>query len=127
MILNYNHIPTPQKAIDLLLEHEPPQGYFGCFSGGKDSIVIKRLVEMAGVKCEWHYHKTTIDPPELVRFIRNVHPDVIIDPPKHGNFFNRMVQKGFPTRRVRWCCDEYKEGNFPTDTVVIMGYSRRGI
>lgn len=50
------------KAIKLLKEHEPEAGYIGCFSGGKDSVVIKALAEIASIKVEWHYHKTTIDP-----------------------------------------------------------------
>ena len=110
-----------ESAIRLLGEHEPENGYIGCFSGGKDSVVIKHLVGLAGVKTEWHYHKTTIDPPELVKFIRQHHPDVIFDRPKHGNFFNRMVKKGFPTRINRWCCAEYKEGFEGPDDTLVMG------
>ncbi|NIV93763.1 phosphoadenosine phosphosulfate reductase family protein [candidate division KSB1 bacterium] len=110
-----------KSAIKLLQKHEPKQGYFGCFSGGKDSIVIKKLAEMANVKVIWHYHKTTIDPPELVQFIKREHPEVIFDRPKHGNFFNRMVEVGFPTRLNRWCCREYKEGKFPIDATILMG------
>jgi hypothetical protein len=29
------------EAVKLLQEHEPENGYIGCFSGGKDSVVIK--------------------------------------------------------------------------------------
>jgi len=42
-------------------------------------------------------------------------------PPK-GNFFRRMeTKKGFPTRRARWCCDEYKESCNPKDATMLMG------
>ena len=35
-------------AIKLLREHEPPEGYYLCFSGGKDSVVIHSLVQRGG-------------------------------------------------------------------------------
>ena len=50
-------------AIERLREHEPPEGYYGAFSGGKDSCVIKELAKMAGVRVDWHYSLTTVDPP----------------------------------------------------------------
>lgn len=106
-------------AVILLKSNEPEAGYIGAFSGGKDSIVIKELARMADVKVEWHYHNTTIDPPELIYFMREHHPDVIWDRPEHGNFFHRAVEKGFPTRVARWCCAEYKEGK--CNGVSIMG------
>lgn len=111
-----------QKAIELLKANEPKTGYLGCFSGGKDSIVVKELAKMAAVRVEWHYHKTTIDPPELLSFMKKHHQDVIWDRPRFGNFFNRMAKKGFPTRRFRWCCEEYKESpNYGPGDVLIMG------
>lgn len=104
-----------QRSVAMLQRNAPRDGrpYFGAFSGGKDSLAIKLLAEMAGVKVEWHYHVTTIDPPELVRYIRAEHPDVIWDKPKHGNFFVRAERKGWPSRVGRWCCEEYKEGQTP--------------
>lgn len=53
------------RAIDLLRMHEPSEGYWLAFSGGKDSIVIKKLAQLSGVKFEARYSNTTIDPPEL--------------------------------------------------------------
>lgn len=96
-------------AIKRLKEFEPSEGYYLAFSGGKDSVTLKRLADMSGVKYDAHYNVTTIDPPELVYFIRDVHPDVERNRPKVP-FLKRMVKKGFPLRRARWCCDEYKEG-----------------
>ncbi len=109
------------ESINLLRANEPPEGYYGCFSGGKDSLVIKALAADAGVAATWHYSVTTIDPPELVRYIRREHPGVTFVRPKHGNFFRRMEKKGFPTRRNRWCCAEYKEGNNPPGRTMLMG------
>lgn len=109
-------------GVGLLREHEPAEGYYGCFSGGKDSCCIKRLALEAGVKVRWHYNVTTIDPPELVRFIRAAHPDVTFVRPRHGNMIHRAAEvKGFPTRRVRWCCEEYKETMSPHGETMIMG------
>jgi phosphoadenosine phosphosulfate reductase len=111
-----------EHSIQLLREHEPPEGYYGCFSGGKDSVALKFLAEAAMVKVDWHYNVTTIDPPELVRFIRGEHTDVTFERPRHGNFFRRAAfKKGLPTRRARWCCEEYKEGRNPKGRLLLMG------
>lgn len=97
-----------KMAIERLKHFEPSNGYYLAFSGGKDSIVIKELANMAGVKYDAHYNLTTIDPPELVYFIREYHKDIIIDKPEIP-FLSRMIKKGFPRRQSRWCCEEYKE------------------
>ena len=67
-----------QVAIDRLKLYEPPDGYYLAFSGGKDSVVIKALADMAGVKYDAHYNRTSVDPPELVQFIKTFN-DVQID------------------------------------------------
>ena len=98
-------------AIRTLRTYQPSgEAYYGCFSGGKDSCVIKELARLAGVPVDWHYNVTTIDPPELMRFIRRHHPDVVWDrPPRH--FFRVLADdRGYPLRRNRWCCQEFKEG-----------------
>lgn len=99
-----------KRACDLLKKHEPEEGYYLAFSGGKDSCVIKELAILAGVKFETWYNNTTIDPPELVRFIKKEHPDALWNNPKQS-MMHRVVSKSAapPTRRIRWCCDEYKE------------------
>lgn len=97
-----------ETCIARLKEFEPEEGYYLAFSGGKDSVCIKRLADMAGVKYDAHYSVTTIDPPELVHFIRREHPDVHLDRPPQA-FLTRIVSRGFPMRQSRWCCEEYKE------------------
>lgn len=57
-------------AIKLLQKHEPPEGYFLCFSGGKDSVVIYDLAVKSGVKFDAYHNITTVEPPELMKFIR---------------------------------------------------------
>lgn len=54
------------ESIKLIKEHEPAEGYYVAFSGGKDSVVVYRLMEMAGVKFDAHYHITTVDPPRII-------------------------------------------------------------
>lgn len=103
------------KAIMRLQTYEPPEGYYLCFSGGKDSCVIKALADMAGVKYDAHYSISSVDPPELVRFIKDVHPDVIMEHArdKDGNIvtmWNLIPKKKMPpTRIVRYCCAQLKE------------------
>jgi len=100
-----------------LTEGEP---YYLAFSGGKDSCVIKALAEMSGVSFEAHYSATGIDPPDVVRFIRKHHPDVIFDKPEGKPFLQKMATRGFPMRQRRWCCKYLKEGH-GIGRVVITG------
>ena len=97
-----------KDSIKLLQKHEPEEGYYLAFSGGKDSVVIKHLALLAGVRFSAAYSNTTIDPPELVRYIRSDHPDVsFVNPIKP--FVMMLKEKGFPQRQRRWCCEHYKE------------------
>lgn len=106
-------------AIKRLQLFAPEEGYYLAFSGGKDSVVIKRLADMAGVKYDAHYSVTTIDPPELIHFIRMWHSDVRWEHPKRP-FLAEMAERGFPMRMNRWCCADYKEKG-GRDRFVITG------
>ena len=85
----FGTIDRVQLSITILREYEPPEGYYLAFSGGKDSIVLHRLAEMAGVKFTAHYAYSGLDAPELVSFIKSVYPAVIfesayrLDTPSH--------------------------------------------
>ncbi|GAH62141.1 unnamed protein product, partial [marine sediment metagenome] len=68
--LNLEGLDKVEAAIKLLRDHEPPEGYFLAFSGGKDSVVIYDLAIKAGVWFDAHYNVTGIDPPEIVKFIK---------------------------------------------------------
>ena len=101
--------------------------YFVAFSGGKDSVVLKALMDMAGVPYEAHYRITSVDPPELVKFIKEKHPDVKRDYPLYTEYgkgayrgeewvgkaitmWNLIPWKLMPpTRIARYCCDYLKE------------------
>ena len=104
-----------QIAIDRFKAFEPPDGYYLAFSGGKDSQCIYHLAKMAGVKFDAHYRVTSVDPPELVRFIKRQYPDVSFDIPhdKDGkpiSMWNLIPKKMMPpTRAVRYCCAALKE------------------
>lgn len=114
-----------QQAIDLLREHESealklsPDGFYLAFSGGKDSVVIEHLARISGVKHQSWYSQTTIDPPELVRFIKRQYPYVKWNRPKQ-NFFVAALSKSMPTRIMRWCCEKYKE-SAGDNLIVILG------
>ena len=97
------------NAIELLKMHEPPGGYYVAFSGGKDSVVILDLVKRAGVKYDAHYNVTTIDPPELVQFIRREYPDVKWEMPEK-TMWQLIIENGMPPlRQMRYCCRILKE------------------
>uniref|UniRef100_A0A6M3KX48 Putative phosphoadenosine phosphosulfate n=1 Tax=viral metagenome TaxID=1070528 RepID=A0A6M3KX48_9ZZZZ len=96
-----------EEAIDFLCRHEPPDGYFLGFSGGKDSTVIDHIAIMAGVKYQRFYERTGIDPPEIVKHIKRHFPDTVFLKPKEP-FFKLLVKKGFPTKTKRWCCEHIK-------------------
>lgn len=112
--LNIHGKDKVQVAIDRLKAFEPPEGYWLAFSGGKDSVVIKKLADMAEVKYDAHYCLTSVDPPELVQFIKSF-DDVKISIPKDkdGNqitMWNLIPKKKYPpTRIARYCCKYLKE------------------
>lgn len=97
-----------EVSIDFLRKHEPPEGYFLGFSGGKDSIVTKDLAIKAGVKFTSYYSATGIDPPELCKYIKRNHPEVIWLRPKYS-FYAGILKRQFPTKFRRWCCDVLKK------------------
>lgn len=95
-------------ALDMLKIYEPEEGYYVAYSGGKDSTVILDLVRRSGVKYDAHYNITTVDPPELVQFIRQ-QPDVICEPPEKS-MRALIIETGMPpTRLIRYCCRYLKE------------------
>jgi len=94
------------KAIGLLQLYRPT---YIAYSGGKDSGCIKKLCEMAGVDAVPHYNVTTMDAPELVRFVKE-QKDVKWNRPKIS-MMARLVERpsGPPVASMPWCCEEYKE------------------
>jgi phosphoadenosine phosphosulfate reductase len=104
----FGTVDKVQVAIDRLKEFEPPEGYYVAFSGGKDSCVVKDIVKRSGVKHEFHFNRS-MEPPEVIYYIREHHPDVIWHLPKK-TMWESIAHKGMPpTRIIRFCCDDMKE------------------
>ena len=87
------------------------------FSGGKDSVAVYGVCRLAAEKlgmsvldmCDFEYHITNVDPPELVMFIKTEFPFVHRSRPDR-TMWQLIVQKRLPpTRIVRYCCSELKE------------------
>jgi phosphoadenosine phosphosulfate reductase len=98
-------------------------GFHLAFSGGKDSIVMYRLAEMAGVKFKAHMQITTLDPPELMHFVRSHYPAVELCRPAI-NFYNLIKKKKMlPLRQARYCCQYLKE-QAGAGTVTLIGIRR---
>ena len=76
------------------------------YSGGKDSDVILRLAQMAGIPHEAIYKQTSIDPPGTTSHAKEMGATILR--PKM-NFLDIVRTKGYPTRRARFCCAVLKE------------------
>lgn len=76
------------------------------YSGGKDSDVILHLARLAGINIRPIYKNTTIDPSGTIAHCK-ANGVEIIHPKK--TFFQLVGEKGFPTRRGRFCCSCLKE------------------
>ncbi len=84
-------------------------GYWVAFSGGKYSIVLLDLVRRAAVEHTAHFNVTTVDPPELLRFLREHYPDVSWERPEKSMFQLIIEYMIPPTARMRYCCAYLKE------------------
>lgn len=93
------------------------------YSGGKDSDVLLRLAENSGIPFEVLHSLTTADAPETVYHVRDTfrrleEKGIRCDVDKHikpdgtrTTMWNLIPRKLLPpTRTVRYCCAELKEG-----------------
>lgn len=98
-----------RKAEKIAKMYDPENGFFLAFSGGKDSQALYHIAKLAGVAFKAHFNPTSVDPPQVIRFIRRQYPDVEFAKLTKSMYTRAIEKKCPPTRRVRWCCDEYKE------------------
>ena len=98
-----------RKAEKLALAYDPENGYYNTFSGGKDSQCLYHIVKLAGVKHKTHMNLTSVDPPEVIRFVKTQYPDVDLIKPEKSIYQYAVDMKILPTMRVRWCCAKFKE------------------
>lgn len=98
-----------RKSEKMALRLDPENGFYNTFSGGKDSQCLYHLVKMAGVKAKTHMNLTSVDPPEVIRFVKTQYPDVELIKPKMSIYDMAKRKHLLPTRRFRWCCAEFKE------------------
>ena len=98
-----------QKAEKIALNYDAENGYYLAFSGGKDSQALFHIAQLAGVKFRSHMNLTSVDPPEVIRFVKKNYPEVELIKPGKSIFQHAVEKQILPTMRVRWCCAEYKE------------------
>lgn len=98
-----------RRAEKMALRLDPENGFYLAFSGGKDSQALYHIAEMAGVKFKAYMNLTSVDPPEVLRFVKRFYPDVELIKPKMSIYDMALKKRILPTRTLRWCCAEFKE------------------
>lgn len=108
--LNINKIDYEEESIDFIRQKIPNGTNVG-FSGGKDSIVTAKLMELSGIQHTLTYSFTGLDPPEVVRFIRRNYPQCRILK-KGRTFWRDLAVNVPPSDRLRWCCTLLKKTKY---------------
>lgn len=98
-----------RKAEHIALNYDREDGYYLAFSGGKDSQALYHIAQLTGVRFHGHMNLTSVDPPEVIRFVKKNYPEVELIKPDKSIFQLAVEKQILPTIRVRWCCKEYKE------------------
>ena len=98
-----------RKAEKLAFAYDSENGFYLAFSGGKDSQCLYHVAKLAGVKFKAHMNLTSVDPPEVIHFVKSQYSDVELIKPKKSIFQAAIDMGILPTKRVRWCCKEFKE------------------
>lgn len=113
-----------QKAEKLALAYDSRGGYYLAFSGGKDSQALYHIAQLAGVQFQGHMNLTSVDPPEVIRFVKKQYPEVELIKPKDSIYHVAVRKQLLPTKKVRWCCEEYKE-HAGAGKVTLIGIRRQ--
>lgn len=109
-----------RKSEKMALRLDPENGFYNTFSGGKDSQCLYYIVKLAGVRHKTHMSLTTVDPPEVIRFVKREYPDVELLKPAKSIYEVAKEKHILPTRKIRWCCSVYKE-NYGAGKVTLTG------
>ena len=109
-----------QKAERIALSYDQDHGYYLAFSGGKDSQCLYHIAQLAGVRFQAHMNLTSVDPPEVIRFVKTQYPDVQLIKPQRSIYQAAIDRQLLPTMRARWCCKVYKE-NAGAGKVTLVG------
>ena len=113
-----------RKSEKMALRLDPENGFYNTFSGGKDSQCLYHLVKLSGVKAKTHMNLTSVDPPEVIRFVKTQYPDVELIKPKMSIYEMAKKKHFLPTMRFRWCCAEFKETS-GAGKVTLIGIRRQ--
>lgn len=98
-----------RKSEPLMLKYDPEDGGWCGFSGGKDSQALYHIAQLSGVKFKAFFSPTSVDPPQVIRFIRKEYPEVEFTRLKESIYTAFKRLKVLPSQRVRWCCALFKE------------------
>lgn len=98
-----------RKTFRLALRYDKDDGFFLAFSGGKDSQALYHVAQLAGVKFKAHFSPTTVDPPQVIRFIREHYPDCVFEKVEKSIYQVAKEKMMPPTKCIRWCCESFKE------------------
>lgn len=108
-----------RKSEKMALRLDPENGFYLAFSGGKDSQCLYHVALLAGVRFKAHMNLTSVDPPEAIRFVKTQYPDVELIKPQMSIYEMAKKKHILPTRRLRWCCAEFKETSGVGKTTLI--------
>jgi phosphoadenosine phosphosulfate reductase len=108
-----------KKAEKLALMYDSEDGFWLGFSGGKDSQALIHIAQLADVKFKARFSPTSVDPPELIRFIRRQYPEVEFLPLKKSIYQEFLERKCLPSQKIRWCCAVYKENKAPNKVTLV--------
>lgn len=67
---------------------------------------------------------TSVDAPEVIRFVKKHYPEVELIKPKDSIYHVAERKQLLPTKKVRWCCEEYKE-HAGAGKVTLIGIRRQ--
>lgn len=105
-----------ENTLRFLRDNCPPEGYLIAFSGGKDSLAVLECCKEAKVPYRYYMKITTVDPPELTKYVKLEHRKCTrLRPPEGVSLYEKLATKGFPTRTKRWCCSLFKEAEHPIE------------